>query len=150
LPIEITIPAEPSEADREAIMTPLIAYNEALAGPAKYEPLAILLRDSATGGSMGGLWGQIYFEWLFVELLFVADGARRGGIGSGLLARAEDIARSKGCVGVWLDTFSFQAPEFYRKHGYEVFGTLEDYPTGRQRFYLRKTLAPSSPPALRA
>jgi ribosomal protein S18 acetylase RimI-like enzyme len=56
------------------------------------------------------------------------------------MAMAEDLARERGCVGVWLDTFDFQAPEFYRKHGYEQFGRLDDYPPGHQRLFFQKRL----------
>jgi hypothetical protein len=54
---------------------------------------------------------------------------------------AEAIRR--GCHGAFLDTFSYQARPFYEKLGYEVFGTLEDYPPGHQRFYMRKRLGES-------
>jgi ribosomal protein S18 acetylase RimI-like enzyme len=69
------------------------------------------------------------------------DGAHRGGgWGRALLERAEEEAIARGLQGVWLDTFSFQAPGFYQKLGYEVFGTLADYPPGHTRYFLRKTL----------
>jgi len=54
--------------------------------------------------------------------------------------RAEAIARAHGCVGIWLDTFSFQARGFYEKLGFAVFGTMEDFPPGHQRFFLQKRL----------
>lgn len=56
------------------------------------------------------------------------------------MGMAEAIAHDKGCVGVWLDTFSFQAPDFYQKLGYSVFGELKDYPPGYSRFFLQKRL----------
>ncbi|WP_247749109.1 GNAT family N-acetyltransferase [Rhizobium sp. L245/93] len=57
-----------------------------------------------------------------------------------MLQQAEGWARERGCVGVWLDTFSFQAPGFYEKQGYTVFGVLDHYPGEMQRFFLRKML----------
>jgi GNAT superfamily N-acetyltransferase len=145
LPIEITIPPEPSDADREAVLRPLLAYNQASGGASKYEPVAIMLRDTISGDSLGGLWGKLYYDWLFVELLFVPEHLRDADYGSSLLSRAEDLARHKGCVGIWLDTHSFQAPAFYLKQGYETFGVLDDYPRGAKRFFFRKLLdgAPS-------
>jgi GNAT superfamily N-acetyltransferase len=138
--VEIEVAAQPSDADREAIFERLVSYNETVGGPSRYEPLAIRLRDKATGRVNGGLWGQLFYNWLYVELLFVPEEERGKNIGSRLIAEAEAIAREKSCVGVWLDTFAFQAPEFYRKLGYEVFGTLNDYPTGGKRVFFRKLL----------
>lgn len=140
LPTEITSLPEPTGADREAILRPLLAFNEASAGSSKYQPVAVMLRDSTTGEASGGLWGHIYYDWLFVELLFVPDNLRGKDFGGRLLAQAEEVAQQKGCIGVWLDTFSFQAPGFYLKQGYELFGTLDDYPKGRQRYFFRKLL----------
>ena len=62
------------------------------------------------------------------------------GYGAQLLQTAEQIAVERGCVGIWLDTFSFQAPSFYGRHGYTVFGTLHDHPRGKRHFFLTKLL----------
>ncbi|OWJ65043.1 GNAT family N-acetyltransferase [Inquilinus limosus] len=139
----ITVPHQPGPSDRDAIARALFAFNDAVAGPSGYRPLALLIRDPDGGATVGGLWGGTAYGWLLVELLFVPPGLRRRGLGSRLLAQAEDIARRRGCRGAWLDTHGFQAPGFYRQHGYEVFGTLPDYPPGHDRFFLRKALSPS-------
>jgi predicted N-acetyltransferase YhbS len=71
------------------------------------------------------------------NLCFVLRGM---GCGSQLLALAEEKACEQGAKNAYLDTFSFQAPAFYEKHGYEVFGELPDFPPGHQRFFLKKEL----------
>ena len=128
---------EPAEEDRNAILKPLLAYNLAKAGEENYKRLALFLRDN-DNEVQGGLWAKIYYDWLFVDLLFGPEAMRGENLGSKLLREAEDWAKSEGCVGAWLDTFAFQAPEFYGKQGYEVFGTLENYPGPHSRFFLRK------------
>lgn len=137
---DIVVPEEPLEEHRTAIVMPLVAFNEAAGGHSDYQRVAVLLQDAADGRIVGGLWGKIAYTWLFVELLFVPADLRGAGAGSRLLARAEEIARAYSCVGVWLDTYSFQAPGFYLKQGYEVFGTLDGGPTGPRRSFFRKTL----------
>lgn len=143
LTLELT-DAAPPEA-REAVLAPLAAYNQAQAGPPSPRPLAVLLRDGE-GAIRGGLWGRTSWGWLFVELLAVPEGFRGQGLGAALLARAEEEASRRGCVGVWLDTFSFQAPGFYARQGYVEVGRIEGYPPGHSRVFLRKTLNPGGTP----
>ncbi|PTD17692.1 GNAT family N-acetyltransferase [Sphingomonas fennica] len=137
--LRITIPDTPSDADREAILAPLRAFNASRAGDPGLRPVAILLTDQA-GRDVGGLWGKIAYDWLFVELLAVPEEWRGGNYGKALMQEAESIARAHGCVGMWLDTFEFQARGFYEKLGFELFGELEDHPVGQRRFFLRKRL----------
>ncbi|RUM18821.1 GNAT family N-acetyltransferase [Rhizobium vallis] len=134
------IKTDPSEDDRKAILDPLLAFNSSKVSREDYKPLAILLRDDE-GEIRGGLFAKCYYDWVFVELLFVPEFMRGQRLGTELLARAEQWAKEQGCVGIWLDTFSFQAPRFYEKQGYTVFGTLERYPPdAHQRVFLRKLL----------
>lgn len=125
--------------DLDAVMTRLRAFNEAVVGDPKLSPLNLFLRDPQ-GTIVGGLLGHVYYGWLFVSNLWVADEHRGGGHGARLLARAEEEARARGCRAVWLDTFSFQAPGFYEKLGFREFGRLDDYPEGEARHFLWKPL----------
>ncbi|WP_448662331.1 GNAT family N-acetyltransferase [Sphingomonas sp. CJ20] len=138
--LHLTIADAPDDADRDAILAPLRDYNISRAGDLRYRPVAILLKDAA-GERVGGLWGECAYDWMFVEYLAVPEAHRGAGHGAALMAEAEAIARAQGCVGIWLDTFSFQARGFYEKLGFEVFGAIDDYPVGHQRFFLRKRLA---------
>lgn len=129
----------PTPEDREAILAPLRAYNVAQAGDGKAELLALLVRDDQ-GEILGGLYGRFFYRWLFIELLSVPEQARGDGMGSQLMRMAEDLAREKECVGIWLDTFSFQAPAFYEKLGYSELGQIVDYPPGHKRHFFQKRL----------
>jgi GNAT superfamily N-acetyltransferase len=130
---------KPTVADRDAVLAVLNAYNQSRAGPSHYRPLALLLRDAA-GGTIGGLWGRSMYDWLYVELVAVPEPLRRKGVGSQLMRRAEAVAAERGCVGVWVDTYGFQAREFYEKLDYDIFGTIDDHPRGSQRFFFSKRL----------
>lgn len=128
---------DPAEADRDAILQPLLAFNQEKVSEENYQKLALFLRDESQE-IVGGLWAKRYYGWVFVELLFVPQALRGAHLGSQLLRQAEEWAREQACVGVWLDTFAFQAPDFYKGQGYEVFGTLDRYPEPHSRFFLRK------------
>lgn len=128
---------EPTPEDREAIVAPLRKYNHAYGPLLEVKPLALLLKDES-GSTVGGLWGRTAYDWLFVELLAVPEAMRGTGTGTALMHTAETIARERGCIGVWLDTFAFQARPFYEKLGYSVFGELVDHPKGSARYFLMK------------
>ncbi|UZE09876.1 GNAT family N-acetyltransferase [Pseudomonas sp. B21-053] len=130
---------DPTNEEREAILAPLRAYNAAQAGLAKPEPVALLVRDD-NGEILGGLYGRVFYQWLFIELLSVPEEGRGLGLGSKLMQMAEELAQENECVGIWLDTFSFQAPEFYKKLGYSEFGQIVDYPPGHKRHFFQKRL----------
>ncbi|MBS0411987.1 MAG: GNAT family N-acetyltransferase [Proteobacteria bacterium] len=115
-------------------------HNIAATGLAGYFPANFVLR-SERGEVMGGLLGFIWGGWLQVDSLWVSDAVRGQGFGQGLLSAAETYARERGCQGVFLDTYSFQARPFYERQGYEVFGTLPDCPPGHERHFLRKRLS---------
>jgi GNAT superfamily N-acetyltransferase len=137
---EIVVTDSPDEAPREIILAGLRAYNAAQLGGDDHRPLAALVRDGK-GGVLGGLWGSTAWHWLFVQFFWLPESLRGQGLGRELLRRAEAEARSRGCRAAWLDTLSSQARRFYEQQGYRVFGTLEDYPPGHRRFFLRKDLA---------
>lgn len=122
-----------------AIAVPLIDYNERNGPKLVSESIALLLK-SEEGETVGGLWGRIAYDWLFVELLAVPERMRGQRLGAALMAQAERIAASKGCVGVWLDTFSFQSRGFYERIGYAVFGAIDEHPIAGARFFMSKRL----------
>src|SRR5262245_50401001 len=135
---DFSVVADPEPGLREAIQRRLLDFNTARAGPSGYAPVAIPIRDKASGETRGGLWASAHYDWLYVELLFVPEELRGRGVGARLMRLAEAAARARGCVGVWVDTFGFQARGFYEKLGYEVFGALADHPRGSHRFFLRR------------
>lgn len=139
MPLHLTVPEDPSATDRDAVLTPLITYNDSQVGDPRVQTIAILLTDD-NGNHVGGLWGKLSYDWLIVELVAVPEQHRKGGYGSKLMVRAEKIARDNKCAGIWLDTFEFQARGFYERLGFKLFGELPDHPRGQERFFLRKIL----------
>ena len=87
-----------------------------------------------------GVSGKLNWNWLQVSLLWVDESLRGEGYGEKLMAMIEDLGREKGCTRAHLSTFSFQAKAFYESLGYEAFATLDDYPPGHARSFMRKVL----------
>ncbi|WP_166220040.1 GNAT family N-acetyltransferase [Pseudomonas atagonensis] len=137
--LRIELSPNPTEEQRMAIVAPLRAYNRAHGGPSSMEPFALLIQDDEDA-ILGGLYGHTFYRWMFVDLLAVPEQGRGQGIGRDLMEKAEAMAREKDCVGIWLDTFSFQAPEFYKKLGFTECGMIEDYPLGHKRHFFQKRL----------
>jgi GNAT superfamily N-acetyltransferase len=133
--MELQVLSEPEAGEREAILAALAAFNASTA-PTQAGHLAVLLRED--GATVGGLWASCLYDWLAIELVFVPEQARGQGTGSELLRQAEEAAQARGCIGAWLDTFSFQARGFYEKLGYRVAGEIADHPRGGTRYFLSK------------
>ena len=114
----ITMTETPEPHVREAIVGPLIVFNNSRASqPEDYRPVVIILSDPDTGEIIGGLWGETNFAHLHVDLLFAPETLRGFGLGRQMLLRAEQEAKTRGCRGAWLDTYSFQARGFYERLG---------------------------------
>jgi ribosomal protein S18 acetylase RimI-like enzyme len=137
---QIVISEKATPEDLAAITAPLITYNRQNAPDPNFQNLALLVQNP-DGNTIGGLWGRSGYDWLFIDYLAVPEELRRSGIGRSLMQQAEQIAAERQCLGVWLDTFSFQALPFYEKLGYQRFGQLEDYPRGHARYFLQKRIA---------
>ena len=134
----LAVEDDPAEADVEVLPNGLEAFNERRwPRHPPWLPLAVFVRSD--GGVVAGLAGETYCGWLFIRYLWISEDLRGRGVGRKLMARAEACARDRGCHSAWVDTFSFQAPGFYRKLGYEEFGRL-DYPPDHQRHFLKKRL----------
>lgn len=103
------------------------------------QPVWVSAKDDS-GALVGGLRGFVFLHWLNVELLFVDEAARGQGVGRRLLAAGEEKALSLGARNATLNTFEWQARDFYRKQGYEEFGRIDDYIQGYYAAWMRKPL----------
>lgn len=104
-----------------------------------YEPFGILVRDQ-DNNVVAGIITRLYLKCMFIEVFWIDEQYRRNGIGSKLLNTAEDYAKKAGCTFIHLDTFSFQAIDFYKKCGYSIFAVIDDYPDNIKRYYIKKYL----------
>ncbi len=128
-----------NEKDKNIIYEGLLEYNLKKIEDKNPKDLGIYLQDE-TGKTVAGLIGVTHGNWLSVKFLWVSEELRGQHIGSEILKQAEITAKERGCKYVFLDTFSFQAPLFYKKHGYKEVFTLEDYPVTAKRYYFTKNL----------
>ena len=115
-------------------------YNLTHREASKNVPIGIFYEDKGNR-KLAGLTGETFGNWLCIRFLFVSEQLRGKGIGSGLLEAAEREAKQRGCKYAFVDTFSFQAPAFYKKHGYREVFTLKEYPyTGKRHYYTKELL----------
>ena len=129
----------PEAGDVAVIAEGLGAYNAEQSGIRDYKPLAVLVKD-AGGKTVGGISGRSSLGLLFLDLVYLPKAMRGGGLGQRLLAMAEEEGRKRGCKSAVLYTISFQAPEFYKKYGWRVFGEIPCDPPGTSRIFMTKEL----------
>ena len=125
-----------SPADVQMLLDGLTEYNKEHVVRDRSE-ITILAREEDR--IVGGAYCQLTWDWLYLEYLWLAKEQRGTGLGKQLMKAVEEEAQKRNCIGVHLDTFSFQAPRFYEELGYEVFGAIEDHPKGHTRYFFKKT-----------
>ena len=130
---------EPQKDDLESLRESLKAYNDSIAGEYEEKEIAAFVKDSQ-GDVVAGIYGKLTAGWLYIDWLWVHDELRQRKIGTKLLKQMEDYAISQGIACCHLETTSFQALDFYRKNGYEIFGKLNDKPPGYVSYFLKKEL----------
>jgi GNAT superfamily N-acetyltransferase len=136
---EFTISSQPTPVEVQYLEDRLYEFNSAATGITDGEWLAIFLRDDdhrIVAGICGNTWGGC----ADIRQFWVEEARRKQGLGTRLLAAAEQEARRRGCWQMLLMTFSFQAPAFYAKHGFEVVAVVDDHPHGHKNMLLRKRL----------
>jgi GNAT superfamily N-acetyltransferase len=137
---DITVTDEFDPADVAVIIDGLGAYDFSRIGYRDFRRLAVFVRNPQTGKVVGGLYGRSEFGLVYVDWLFLPEDLRGAGIGSRVLAMAEEEGRRRGCTRITLTTLSVEAPGFYKKQGYDVAATIDCDPPGLTRYYMMKML----------
>ncbi len=139
---ELVIDTAPAPDEIQYLEDRLYEFNATATGITDGEWLAFFVRetdDRIVAGIAGAVWGGC----LEIRQFWIDEGRRRQGLGTRLLAAVEEEARRRGCRQILLATFSFQAPEFYAKRGFEVVASVDDHPRGHTNLILRKRLVGS-------
>ncbi len=134
--------AQSTKEEQEYLDNRLGDYN-AEQVPTTQQPLVVplnyCLKDN--GKIIAGINADMYmWNLLYIAILFVEKDYRQQKLGSFLINKVESEAKALGAKLAHTDTFEFQAKEFYIKHGFEIFGILDDCPEGHKRYYLKKKL----------
>jgi GNAT superfamily N-acetyltransferase len=135
----LEVDTKPTVQDGEFLEDQLYDYNVKQTGYDDGQRVTIWVKNHADE-IMAGLHGWTWGGSCAIRDLWVHEDLRGQGYGTQLLQAAEQEARRRGCHQVVLESYSFQAPDFYQQHGYEVFAVLEDHPRGHRNYYLRKHL----------
>jgi GNAT superfamily N-acetyltransferase len=140
--IELAVTSKPAPDLVQYLEDRIYEFNSATTGIADGDWLAIFARDPQ-GRVVAGICGNTWGGCLEIRQFWVEEARRAQGLGTRLLAAAEEEARRRGCVQVLLMTFTFQAPEFYARRGFEVVAAVDDHPHGHRNLLLRKRLRES-------
>ena len=133
------------DGDQAFIRKRLIEYNQRKLpehAVTPYGKVTFVIKDE-NNHILGGIAAHYNWDRMQIDLLWIDDQIRQKGLGKELLARIERYALEKGCTLLIVDTFSFQAPDFYEKFGFSLFGMIEDHPTGHHQYFLQKRIGNS-------
>ncbi len=117
----------------------MLSHHAANGHPRKQETFSIFLRDFQ-GKPFGGVIASTLWNRMEIRSLWIDNSIRGHGWGRKLMQAAEEEALLRGCTHAHTNTFTWQAPDFYRKLGYTVYGVLEDYPPGNALTFFTKKL----------
>jgi GNAT superfamily N-acetyltransferase len=131
--------SHPDDGDVKVLWQGLHDHNTRHSGSGEAQYLAIFLRDEQ-GVVCGGVYGWSAVAWLKIDVLWVREDLRGHGFGKQLLSAAEAEGIRRGCQYVILDSFSFQAPDLYKKNGYEEFAVLGHSAGNQTWHFLKKDL----------
>ena len=137
--VEISLELSPDQADLDLLIAGLGNHSTEFTPTPGFEPIAVFARESS-GDLAGGASGFLNWSWLNVSLLWVSPTHRGEGLGALLLSKIESAAIERGCTSCHLSTFGFQALDFYKTHGYEVFAELPNYLGEHSKIFLKKRL----------
>lgn len=137
--ISLRVEENPDDADVQDLRRNLRRYNVTKAQTDQGLGLAVFLKDSA-GVMKAGIYGWLWGECLEIDYLWVEQAQRGQGLGKKLLQALEAAAVARGGRTAILDTFTWQAPEFYKKMGYEQFGSFGRYGQGYHKHFFHKRL----------
>lgn len=136
----MTIIADATQEEAQFMCARLQAFNQAVLGQVDFVPIHLTVKDCG-GELLGGIVAEVAFDWLEIYVLWVSETTRGRGLGTTLLAACEQRALHLGAHSARLDTFDWQAEEFYRNHGYRRFASLGGYPGAHDRIFMAKRLA---------
>ena len=132
---------ESNNDEAELVIDKLVNYNLSKVPNTQEELFMWINRVIKNNNNeiISGINSKMYcWNCLYIDSLYVDDKYRNNGLGRKLLEEIEIIAKEKGCKLIHLDTFDFQAKDFYLKQGYEIFGILDECPENHKRYYMKK------------
>jgi GNAT superfamily N-acetyltransferase len=141
---EFRVEIDPAPEQVQYLENRIYEFNSKATGITDGAWLAIFVRDDS-GQIVAGICGNTWGGCCEIRQFWVKESKRGQGVGTELLAAAEDEARRRSCTQMFLMTFTFQAPAFYAKRGFKVLATVEDYPRGHQNLLMTKHLGEASP-----
>ncbi|EPO5350332.1 MULTISPECIES: GNAT family N-acetyltransferase [Klebsiella] len=136
---------ETSDSMADSQLLPIEAglndFNDQMTGISDRKPLSVIVRCTETGKILGGMQGRTSLGLLFIDLFYLPPALRNNGLGTTILAQFENEGRKRGCIAGFLYTITFQAPDFYKKNGWEEFGRINCLPEGTSRIFMKKSFS---------
>jgi len=136
----ITIEGELEPVDMKVLVDGMLSYHASKGHPRKVDKYSILIKND-DDKLIGCVMVSFLWNGMQIGSLWVEESRRGQGLGQKLMEMAETEGKKRGCDFAYTDTFTWQAPGFYEKLGYTIYGKLNDFPKGNELSYYRKSLS---------
>jgi GNAT superfamily N-acetyltransferase len=128
----------PKPENNQIIRAGIIAFNDSILHDHP-DQFSVYLKDE-NGTIHGGAVVWVHKESIYVDILWIDESLRHQGYGTKLMQAAEEEGKTRGCKYSTVDTYSFQAKDFYLKNGYQIIGEVKNYLFQYNKIFFRKDL----------
>jgi ribosomal protein S18 acetylase RimI-like enzyme len=135
----IAVDGKLDQIDKDVMVSGMLFYHASKGHPRKSETFSVSLKDD-NNKCLGCIVVSFLWNGMEIQSLWIDDPLRHQGWGRKLVETAETEAIKRGCTIAYTNTFTWQAPEFYKKLGYTIYGELDDFPKGSTLYYFQKAL----------
>lgn len=136
--IEYSIENNPDTSHDKVIRDGIVDFNDQIIKEkASHFSIYAKYNTQIIGGAL--IWEHC--DALYIDVLWCNEKYRKQGVGTKIITMIDGIAKNKELPKIFVDTYEFQAQDFYKKHGFYCIGIIPKYLKDHDRIFMRKDVS---------